>query len=196
MCGNLLHNEAERSSTAPKGVRRVLPAGPTSDFPALVSSTSARTLILGIDKAGRILQHDRGAGDVLGDEPGALLGIELGRLITGPAPTSSRSTELIDAARADREGTTVLSISTAQRRPRRRRRHRAADPVGRSELPRQVIMRIPPPVRRAVHRPGPDAARAARRCRPPDRRRARHRSDGARAGQHPRPALLQRGAAC
>jgi serine phosphatase RsbU (regulator of sigma subunit) len=90
-------------------VRRVLPAGPTSDFPALVSSTSARTLILGIDKAGRILQHDRNAAEVLGDGPGALLGVELGRLITNPVHVVAL-TELIGSACADREGTAVLAV--------------------------------------------------------------------------------------
>ena len=62
----------------------MVPAGMASDVRALVSNTSARTLILGIDKAGRILQHDRNAADVLG-APGALLGVELGSLIITPA---------------------------------------------------------------------------------------------------------------
>jgi serine phosphatase RsbU (regulator of sigma subunit) len=86
-----------------------MPAGPASDLSALVPSTSARTLILGIDKAGRILQHDRNAAEVLGNAPGALLGVELGSLLTAPAH-QTQLTELIGSACADREGTAVLSI--------------------------------------------------------------------------------------
>ena len=68
-----------------KAVHCVMPAGSASEVPALVPSTTARTLILGIDKAGRILQHDRNAAEVLSNAPGALLGVELGSLLTVPA---------------------------------------------------------------------------------------------------------------
>jgi serine phosphatase RsbU (regulator of sigma subunit)/anti-sigma regulatory factor (Ser/Thr protein kinase) len=86
-----------------------MPAGPASEVPSLVPSTTARTLILGIDKAGRILQHDRNAAEVLGSAPGALLGVELGSLLSVPAHLTLL-TEAIASACADREGNAVLAI--------------------------------------------------------------------------------------
>ncbi len=86
-----------------------MPAGSASEVPSLVPSTTARTLILGIDKAGRILQHDRNAAEVLGNAPGALLGVELGSLLTAPAQLVLLN-EAIGAACADREGNAVLAI--------------------------------------------------------------------------------------
>ena len=106
---NLLHNEANRTCTVQKGVHRVVPSEAASEVSALLANTSARTLILGIDKAGRVLQHDRNAAEVLGDAPGALLGVELGSLLTVPAHVVAL-TELISAATADREGTAVLTV--------------------------------------------------------------------------------------
>src|SRR5579859_698781 len=53
------------------------PGGPLAPGPA------ARTLILGIDLSGRILQCDRHAPKLLGRSPGELLGAELGDLTTG-----------------------------------------------------------------------------------------------------------------
>ena len=84
------------------------------EISGLLSSTSARTLILGIDKAGRILQHDRGAADLLADSPGALLGSELSSLLADPAVHAAALQGLIDAACSDREGTTVLTLRTAR----------------------------------------------------------------------------------
>jgi serine phosphatase RsbU (regulator of sigma subunit)/anti-sigma regulatory factor (Ser/Thr protein kinase) len=86
-----------------------MPAGPASEIPALAPSSSARTLILGIDKAGRILQHDRNAAEILGDAPGALLGVEFGTLVITP-PHQATLTEMIGSACADREGTAALTI--------------------------------------------------------------------------------------
>ena len=118
-----------------------------AEVSAVLANTSARTLILGIDKTGRIRQHDRGAGDVLSAEPGALIGTELGSLLAsqdGRSPAALQA--LIDGASSDRESTTVLSFRTANGsvadavvtvQP-----IRSADP----ELAAQVIMRIAPPV--------------------------------------------------
>jgi serine phosphatase RsbU (regulator of sigma subunit)/anti-sigma regulatory factor (Ser/Thr protein kinase) len=119
---------------------------------AVLANTSTRTLILGIDKTGRIRQHDRGAGDVLAGgmlagEPSALIGTELSALLAVPdgAPADVLQS-MIDAACSNREGTTVLSFRTANDaiadavvtvQP-----IRSADP----ELAAQVIMRIAPPV--------------------------------------------------
>jgi serine phosphatase RsbU (regulator of sigma subunit) len=84
------------------------------EISGLLSSTSARTLILGIDKVGRILQHDRSAADVLAESPGALLGSDLASLLADPAAHAAALQGLIDAACSDREGTTVLALRTAR----------------------------------------------------------------------------------
>jgi serine phosphatase RsbU (regulator of sigma subunit)/anti-sigma regulatory factor (Ser/Thr protein kinase) len=114
---------------------------------AVLANTSTRTLILGIDKTGRIRQHDRGAGDVLCAQPGALIGTELGSLLASPDGRSATALQaLIDGACSDREGTTVLAFATAS--------GSVADAVvtvqpirsADAELAAQVIMRIAPPV--------------------------------------------------
>jgi anti-sigma regulatory factor (Ser/Thr protein kinase) len=116
-----------------------------AEMSAVLSSTSAQTLTLGIDREGRIVQHDRGAGELLADRPGALLGTDLRALIAGPGEAAEALGGLIEAIRADREITTVLTIRTASRsdvdavvsaEP-----IRSTDP----ELFAQVILRIPPP---------------------------------------------------
>jgi serine phosphatase RsbU (regulator of sigma subunit)/anti-sigma regulatory factor (Ser/Thr protein kinase) len=119
-------------------------SGIAADIAALLSSTSARTLTVGIDKSGRILQHDRSAGEVLSGGTGSLLGLELGSLVTGSAYGNGLQS-LIDAACSDREGTAVLTIKTINGH------HadavvtvqplRSADP----HLVAQVVLRIAPP---------------------------------------------------
>ncbi len=119
---------------------------------AVLANTSTRTLILGIDKAGRIRQHDRGAGDVLAGgvlagEPSALIGTELASLLAAPdGPAAGVLQSMIDAACSNREGTTVLSFRTANDADADAvvtvQPIRSADP----ELAAQVIMRIAPPV--------------------------------------------------
>jgi len=119
-------------------------SGMAADIAALLSSTSARTLTVGIDKSGRILQHDRAAGEVLAEAPTPLLGLELGSLVTGSAYGNGLQ-PLIDAARSDREGTAVLTVKTGNGH------HadavvtvqpvRATDP----RLVAQVVLRLAPP---------------------------------------------------
>jgi serine phosphatase RsbU (regulator of sigma subunit) len=119
-------------------------SGMAADVAALLQSTSARTLTVGLDKSGRILQHDRAAGDVLCEVPGSLLGVDFGTLITASAYGSGLQA-LIDAACSDREGTAVLTIKTGNG-------HHAdavvtVQPV-RSTDPRlvaQLVLRIAPP---------------------------------------------------
>jgi serine phosphatase RsbU (regulator of sigma subunit) len=86
-------------------------SGMAADIAALLSSTSTRTLTVGIDKSGRILQHDRATGEVLSEAPGTLLGLELSSLVTGSAYGNGLQA-LIEAACSDREGTAVLTIRT------------------------------------------------------------------------------------
>jgi hypothetical protein len=121
-------------------------SGITADITALLSSTSTRTLIVGIDKTGRILQHDRAAGEMLAEAPGSLLGVELGTIVTGSAYGNGNGLQsLIDAACSDREGTAVLTVKTGN--------GNSADGVvtvqpvrsADTRLLAQVILRIAPP---------------------------------------------------
>ncbi len=119
-------------------------SGIAADISALLSSTSARTLIVGIDKAGRILQHDRAAGEMLAVAPDSLLGAELGTIVTGSAYGNGLQ-GLIDAACSDREGTAVLTVRAGNG-------HRAdavvtVQPVRSADtrLVALVILRIAPP---------------------------------------------------
>jgi serine phosphatase RsbU (regulator of sigma subunit)/anti-sigma regulatory factor (Ser/Thr protein kinase) len=99
--------------------------------------------MLGIDKTGRIRQHDRTAADVLCDEPAALLGTDLSAVLAGPAGLLHG---LIDGACSGREGTAVVKVRTARGNDADGvvtvQPVRSADP----ELVAQVILRIPPPL--------------------------------------------------
>jgi serine phosphatase RsbU (regulator of sigma subunit)/anti-sigma regulatory factor (Ser/Thr protein kinase) len=115
-----------------------------AEVSALISNTSARTLIIGIDKAGRVRQHDRAAADVLAGA-GALIGTELGSLLADPAgPAAGILQGLIDSALSDRESTAALAVRTADGSTADAvvtvQPIRAADP----ELAAQVILRIAP----------------------------------------------------
>src|SRR5215469_9449242 len=112
---------------------------------AVLASTSAQTLTLGIDKGGLIRQHDRSAGEILRGPSGSLLGADLCTFITGPGEPAETLRSLIEATRSDRQSTTVLTLRTASRslvdavvtvEP-----VRSADP----DLFAQVTMRIPAP---------------------------------------------------
>ena len=119
-------------------------SGIAADITALLSSTSARTLIVGIDSDGRILQHDRVAGDILADAPGSLLGVELSTIVSGSGYGSGLQ-GLIDAVGSDREGTAVLTVKTGNGRTADAvvtvQPVRSADP----RLTALVILRIAPP---------------------------------------------------
>ena len=93
--------------------------------PAL--SSSVRTLILGIDYDGRIVQHDRNAPRILAREPDELLGAQLSDLTARSAQSNSHPTRpvdgvaavagLLEAIRSDREGSAMLTIETRDGRP-------------------------------------------------------------------------------
>jgi serine phosphatase RsbU (regulator of sigma subunit)/anti-sigma regulatory factor (Ser/Thr protein kinase) len=84
-----------------------------AEVSALLANTSARTLILGIDKAGRVRQHDRSAGDVLA-EPGTLIGTELSSLLANPDGNGAATLQgLIDSAISDRESSAALAFRMA-----------------------------------------------------------------------------------
>jgi hypothetical protein len=90
-----------------------------------VVSSSVRTLILGIDYDGRIVQHDRNAAKILALKPEDLLGAQLIEL-TSPAGTSAQGNShavrqadaaaavagLLEAIRSDREGSAMLTVET------------------------------------------------------------------------------------
>jgi serine phosphatase RsbU (regulator of sigma subunit) len=82
---------------------------------------SIRTLILGIDYDGRIVQHDRTAPEILARKPDELLGAQLSDLTastqqnsaSGRLPDGNKAvTGLLDAIRSDREGSAMLTIVT------------------------------------------------------------------------------------
>jgi len=102
--------------------------GMTVDSSAPPQSASVRTIILGIDHSGRIVQHDRQAPAVLGRPAEKLLGASLSDLVIDPSPAENGDSNgvvpppasagdnvvqsLLDALKADREGTGMLSIRT------------------------------------------------------------------------------------
>src|SRR5271155_1120101 len=79
--------------------------GAESVPPAL--SESVRTLILGIDYDGRIVQYDRNAPRILAREPDELLGAQLSDLMARPADGAAAIGGLLEAIRSDREGTAM-----------------------------------------------------------------------------------------
>ena len=99
-----------------------------SSHPAV--SSSVRTLILGIDYDGRIVQHDRNAAKILARKPEDLLGAQLIELLSasghGTQPNAAHANSyparqvdgaaavamLLEAIRSDREGTAMLTIDT------------------------------------------------------------------------------------
>jgi hypothetical protein len=98
---------------------------PETSHPAL--SSSVRTLILGIDNDGRIVQHDRNAAQILARKPEDLLGAQLieltsagspavGNSVNGPGNRPSEAATavagLLEAIRSDREGSAMLTIDT------------------------------------------------------------------------------------
>ncbi len=104
---------------------------PETSHPAL--SSSVRTLILGIDYDGRIVQHDRNAAQILARKPEDLLGAQLIELTSGPhgnhtagdqaqaqpnshaarpADAAAAVAGLLEAIRSDREGSAMLTIDT------------------------------------------------------------------------------------
>jgi anti-sigma regulatory factor (Ser/Thr protein kinase) len=111
------------------------------------SNTSVRTLILGIDRTGRIVQHDRTAPKILARSTDDLLGVHLSDITANPSDkiTGISINMLLEAMKSDREGNAVLSIALAG--------GLSADAVvtakpmqtGSSDVAAFVIMQIPIP---------------------------------------------------
>src|ERR1700752_3986841 len=68
-------SESSESSTGTNSQEAGITDTPETSHPAL--SSSVRTLILGIDYDGRIVQHDRNAAKILARKPEDLLGAQL-----------------------------------------------------------------------------------------------------------------------
>src|SRR6266702_7184664 len=108
---------------------------PETSHPAL--SSSVRTLILGIDYDGHIVQHDRNAAKILARKPDDLLGAQLIELTSAashadnaqPSADGAQGNQanshggrqadaaaavamLLEAIRSDREGSAMLTIDT------------------------------------------------------------------------------------
>ena len=130
-------NGTKRSRESNTGVN-IQEAGitdtPETSYPAV--SSSVRTLILGIDYDGRIVQHDRNAAKILARKPEDLLGAQLIELTAGshgnnsqdgqaeanshgdrPPDAAAAVTGLLEAIRSDREGSAMLTIETADDLP-------------------------------------------------------------------------------
>jgi len=122
-------SESSESSTGTNFQEAGITDTPETSHPAL--SSSVRTLILGIDYDGRIVQHDRNAALILARKPDDLLGAQLIDLTSGPhgnhakadqAQASSQAGRpadaatavagLLEAIRSDREGSAMLTIDT------------------------------------------------------------------------------------
>ena len=76
-----------------------------------------RTLILGVDPAGRVVQHDRNAKEVLDPPNGSLLGTHLSDLVVSNSPTGTPLNSLLDAVKAGREATAVLTFKAQRSNP-------------------------------------------------------------------------------
>ena len=111
------------------------------------SNTSVRTLILGIDRNGRIVQHDRTAPMILARSADDLLGVHLSDITANPSDKSTgvAIAMLGDAVKSERESNAVLTIALAG--------GQSADAVvtakpmqtGTSDVAAFVILQIPVP---------------------------------------------------
>ena len=120
-------------------------SGNVVEITALLSNTSVRTLILGIDQSGRIVQHDRNAPEVLEYDRDSLAGSPLSEVIAGPTGPGSPLEGLLDAAGSGREATAVLAVRVRRVSPVEAvasvQPMQGDDP----ELASLVILRMPPP---------------------------------------------------
>src|SRR6516162_10231509 len=89
-------------------------------------NSSVRTLILGIDRSGRIVQHDRTAPKILARSSDDLLGVHLNDITSrahggaagaGPGHSGDKERDpvgaLLEAVKSEREGNAVLTVALA-----------------------------------------------------------------------------------
>jgi serine phosphatase RsbU (regulator of sigma subunit) len=120
-------------------------SGTVVEITALLSNTSVRTLILGIDQSGRIVQHDRNAPEILAFEREALAGTPLADLVCGPTGPGSPLDGLLDAVGSGREATAVLAVRVRRVGPVDAVASVQAMQGDDPELAALVILRMPPP---------------------------------------------------
>src|SRR5213080_3370709 len=82
---------------------------PETSHPAL--SSSVRTLILGIDYDGRIVQHDRNAAKILARQPEELLGAQLIELTSGSHGNHVQADQAQGNSHASRPGDAVAAVA-------------------------------------------------------------------------------------
>src|SRR6516164_10201248 len=95
-----------------RGSRRAAPTPVNVTVPS-----SVRILILGIDRSGRIVQHDRTAPKILARTSDELLGVHLNDITSAGHGASGGAREavttLLEAVKAEREGNAVLAVALA-----------------------------------------------------------------------------------
>jgi hypothetical protein len=146
-------------------------------------SESVRTLILGIDYDGRIVQYDRNAPRILAREPDELLGAQLSDLTVSAASNAAHAARpmdgvaavggLLEAIRSDREGSAMLTIETRDGHPAEAVVTVHPMRAGGTSLAALALLRIPVP--RAERFVDPAVMRKQMLD---DRRHARHRPPG------------------
>jgi hypothetical protein len=119
--------QGDQGSQGDTGAQEAPAASTTAESVLPTLPSSVRTLILGIDYDGRIVQHDRNAPLILAREPDELLGAQLSDLTAVSTQSNShpaRSSDgvaaisgLLEAIRSDREGSAMLTIETRDGRP-------------------------------------------------------------------------------
>jgi len=127
------------------------------------ASPSVRTLILGIDRTGRIVQHDRTAPKILARSSDDLLGVNLSDITAsqpkdGGEPVSPDPNaifvvaSLLEAIKSDREANDMLSIALADGTVASS--VVTARPMSAGDVSAFVIMQIPIPSRERFIEPG------------------------------------------
>ena len=119
-------------------------------------TSSVRTLILGIDRSGTIVQHDRTAPKILARSSSDLLGVHLNDITSsghgatsgGATPRSGDKeavTTLLEAVKAEREGNAVLTIALADGGTAEAVVTAKPMQAGNSDVAAFVILQIPVP---------------------------------------------------
>src|SRR5215472_19054444 len=119
--GGAQQNRAPMPRTAGNGTKRSRDPSTGMNFqetgitdapetsPAL--SSSVRTLILGIDYDGRIVQHDRNAAKILARKPEDLLGAQLIELTSGPHGNHAKGDQAQASSQAGRPSDATAAVA-------------------------------------------------------------------------------------
>jgi hypothetical protein len=88
--------------------------------PPLVPASSVQTLILGVDRDGHVIQHERNAPWILARDSAELLGAQLSDLTSDSVRANSHGVQgLLSAIRHEREGNAMLTINGRDGSPTR-----------------------------------------------------------------------------